>query len=166
MLTTCDVDAPGMPDSIDLVEEAWAYWHRIRGNRPMPSRADFDPVDIPRLLSSTALVDVLRDPLDFQFRLLGTAIDNITSKNMRGVRFSETPFLVPGNKGWADYEYVATTGLPLKTDRAYVGKSRLVLKLTDSLFPLSRNGERVEMIWSFLDISPVPLRERTWNGVV
>jgi len=85
----------------------------------MPSRADFDPVDIPRLLASTALVDVLRDPLDFRFRLLGTAIDNITSRNMRGVRFSEIPFLLPGNKGWADYEYVATTGHPLKTDRAY-----------------------------------------------
>jgi hypothetical protein len=148
-----------------LIDEAWAYWNRMRGTRRMPSRADLDPIDIPRLLSSTALVEVLRDPLDFRFRLLGTAIDSITERNLRGLRFSEIPYLVPGNKGWADYEHVATTGLPLKTDRAYVGKSRLVLKLTDSLFPLSTDGEVVDMIWSYLDISKVPLRDRTWNRI-
>jgi len=130
----------GADQSVDLIEEAWAYWNRIRGTRRMPSRTDFDPIDIPRLLSSTALVEVLRDPLDFRFRLLGTAIDSITERNVRGLRFSEISFLLPGNKGWVDYEYVATTGLPLKTDRAYVGRSRLVLKLTDSLFPLTSDG--------------------------
>ena len=86
------VKAPPPPCS-PLVQEAWNYWNQKRGGRRMPSRKDIDPVEIPRLLSSTALVDVLRDPLDFRFRLLGTAIDNITSKNLRGVRFSELPYL-------------------------------------------------------------------------
>jgi hypothetical protein len=154
------------PPCSPLVREAWAYWNLKRGNRRMPSRKDIDPVEIPRLLSSTALVDVLRDPLDFRFRLLGTAIDNITSKNLRGVRFSEIPFLTAGNKGWTDYAYVANTGQPLTTDRPYVGKNKMVVRLTDSLFPLSENGETVNMVWSFLDIWWVPLRERSWNGVV
>jgi hypothetical protein len=156
----------GFPSvSSPLVEEAWAYWSVKCGQRRMPSRADFDPVEIPRLLSSTALVEVLRDPLDFRFRLLGTAIDKITTKNLRGVRFSELPFLHQGNKGWQDYEYVATTGRPLLTDRPYVGESKLVLRLTDSLFPLSNDGETVNMVWSFLDIWQLPPRERTWNGI-
>ena len=149
-----------------LVQEAWAYWNLKRGDRRMPSRKDIDPVEIPRLLSSTALVDVLRDPLDFRFRLLGTAIDNISARNMRGVRFSELPYLMDGNKGWADYTYVVSTGLPLTTDRPYIGKSKMVVRLTDSLFPLSEDGETVNMVWSFLDIWWVPMRERSWNGVV
>jgi hypothetical protein len=159
------VDTPSPPCS-PLVQEAWNYWNQKRGARRMPSRKDIDPVEIPRLLSSTALVDVLRDPLDFRFRLLGTAIDNISSKNMRGVRFSELPYLNEGNKGWTDYAYVARTGQPLTTDRPYIGKNKMVVRLTDSLFPLSDDGETVNMVWSFLDIWWVPLRERSWNGVV
>ena len=159
------VNTPPSPCS-PLVQEAWNYWNRKRGVQRMPSRKDIDPVEIPRLLSSTALVDVLRDPLDFRFRLLGTAIDNISSKNMRGVRFSELPYLREGNKGWADYAYVVSTGQPLTTDRPYIGKSKMVVRLTDSLFPLSEDGETVNMVWSFLDIWWVPLRERSWNGVV
>jgi hypothetical protein len=42
----------------------------------------------------------------------------------------------------------------------------MVVRLTDSLFPLSDDGETVNMVWSFLDIWWVPLRERSWNGVV
>ncbi|KJB92119.1 PAS domain-containing protein [Skermanella aerolata] len=164
-LSDRDVNVQAPPCS-PLVQEATAYWNLKRGSRRMPSRKDIDPVEIPRLLSSTALVDVLRDPLDFRFRLLGTAIDNITTKNLRGVRFSELPYLVEGNKGWADYAYVANTGKPLTTDRPYVGKSKMVVRLTDSLFPLSDDGETVNMVWSFLDIWWVPLRERSWNGVV
>jgi hypothetical protein len=159
------VDASSPPCS-PLVHEASAYWNLKRGSRRMPSRKDIDPVEIPRLLSSTALVDVLYDPLDFRFRLLGTAIDNITVKNLRGVRFSELPYLTEGNKGWTDYAYVARTGQPLTTDRPYIGKNKMVVRLTDSLFPLSDDGETVNMVWSFLDIWWVPLRERSWNGVV
>jgi len=147
-----------------LTDEAWAYWNRIRRGRAVPLRADFDPCDIPRLLPSTALVEVLSDPRDFRFRLLGTAIDRITSRNLQGRRFSEIPFLTPGNKGWEEYAEVVRTALPLRTDRAYVGNSRLVLKLTDSLFPLSTNGRTVDRIWSFLDIAELPPSETSWNG--
>jgi hypothetical protein len=164
-LAEAGVNTPPPPCS-PLVQEAWNYWNQKRGDRRMPSRKDIDPVEIPCLLSSTALVDVLRDPLDFRFRLLGTAIDNITSRNLRGIRFSEVPYLTEGNKGWADYAYVANTGQPLTTDRPYIGKNKLVMRLTDSLFPLSDDGETVNMVWSFLDIWWVPLRERSWNGVV
>src|SRR4051794_32338479 len=98
-LAAGDLNTP-LPPCSPLVQEAWNYWNLKRGDRRMPSRKDIDPVEIPRLLSSTALVDVLRDPLDFRFRLLGTAIDNISSRNMCGVRFSELPYLNEGNKGW------------------------------------------------------------------
>ncbi|MHA1570610.1 MAG: hypothetical protein ACTSWM_02215, partial [Alphaproteobacteria bacterium] len=43
----------------------------MRGERPFPSRADPDPLDIPHLLPAVSLVDVLTDPIDFRFRLVG-----------------------------------------------------------------------------------------------
>jgi hypothetical protein len=149
-----------------LVGEAWAYWHHIRDGRAVPLRSDFDPCHVPHLLNSTAIVEILFDPLDFRFRLLGTAIDRITSRNLCGLRFSELPFLTPGNKGWQDYEQVARTGVPLMTERAYVGRSQLVLGLTDSLFPLSTDGRTIDRIWSFLDIACLPIQERPRRGGV
>ena len=68
----------------------------------------------------------------------------------------------PGGFGLLEPE----AGKPLTTDRPYVGKNKMVVRLTDSLFPLSDDGETVNMVWSFLDIWWVPLRERSWNGVV
>jgi hypothetical protein len=54
-----------------VLEELHAYWlSRCRG-RAFPARADIDPIDIPSLLEHLLLVDVLRDPLDFRYRLVG-----------------------------------------------------------------------------------------------
>ncbi|WP_207482131.1 PAS domain-containing protein [Arenibaculum pallidiluteum] len=142
------------------MEQAWAYWQRIRGDRRFPLRSDFDPTEIPELLPSSAMVEVLRDPLDFRFRLVGTAIDAITTRSIVGKRFSEIAYLTPGNNGWAEYESVATTGEPLLVDRAYVGESSLVLALRDSLFPLSTDGEVVDRVWSYLDIASAPMPGR------
>jgi hypothetical protein len=49
-----------------------AHWDRIRGDRPMPARADFDPLDVRFALGDISLIEVHRDPLRFYFRLDGT----------------------------------------------------------------------------------------------
>ena len=58
-----------------IVQEALAYWESKRSGRRMPARRDFDPVfEVPRLLPWIVLVDVLHEPLDFRFRLIGSGI--------------------------------------------------------------------------------------------
>jgi hypothetical protein len=54
-----------------VLEQLFAYWSSRRRGRPFPARADIDPIDIPSLLEHLLLVDVLRDPLDFRYRLVG-----------------------------------------------------------------------------------------------
>jgi len=49
-----------------------AHWSRIRGQRRMPSRADFDPLEVRYALGYISLIEVHRDPLRFYFRLDGT----------------------------------------------------------------------------------------------
>lgn len=54
-----------------------ALWRYLRSQRPSGPpfrRADFDPVDVPRLLPHVWLFDVLREPLDFRYRVVGTNI--------------------------------------------------------------------------------------------
>lgn len=53
------------------VLEFHAYWLRIRGDRPIPSRVDFDPADIVHFLPGVLLLNVLDDPLDFEYRIVG-----------------------------------------------------------------------------------------------
>ncbi len=52
----------------------WRYLLSHRPSGPPFRRADFDPVDMPRLLAHLWLFDVLRDPLDFRYRVVGTNI--------------------------------------------------------------------------------------------
>ncbi len=54
-----------------IVRQGFRYWCDRRGNRELPRRADLDPIDIPKLLTSVTLIDVSYDPFDFRYRLVG-----------------------------------------------------------------------------------------------
>ena len=140
------------PLDLGLIDAARSHWNRIRAGRPMPSRADLDPVDIPGLLPFTILVEVLRGPLDFRYRLLGTALDRIVSRNYKGVRFSDIPHIEKGGKLWSDHETVCRTCAPLLSAVDYVGPDQFVGELRHGLFPLSSDGSAVNMIWAVAEI--------------
>ncbi len=53
------------------IRRGFDYWCLLRGDRDFPCRADLDPIDIPHLLHIVSLIDVLADPVDFRFRLIG-----------------------------------------------------------------------------------------------
>jgi hypothetical protein len=45
-------------------------WVSLRGERPMPSRKDLDPLQIgPEFLPNLMLIDVLREPRRYRYRL-------------------------------------------------------------------------------------------------
>jgi len=63
------------------------YWETRRGDRLAPGRVDIDPLDLPAaLLPHLLLIDVESGPLDFRYRLAGTAADTIHGHGLRGVR--------------------------------------------------------------------------------
>jgi hypothetical protein len=136
----------------DSISEARSYWERIRGHRSMPRRGDIDPVDIPRLLPFVMLVDVLADPLDFRFRLIGTAIQAIIAQNYVGRRFSELPHMVKGNMIWAEYEAAVSQRRPIAAIIDYVGTDRQVLGVRHCLMPLSNDDRTVNMIFAAVEI--------------
>lgn len=64
------------------------YWFRKREGRLAPTRADIDPIDFGPILPRVTLVDVSADPIDFRFRLAGTALfkthgTELTNKHAR-----------------------------------------------------------------------------------
>lgn len=66
------------------------YWTTIAGDRPLPGRADLDPIDVPDLLPFIFLVEVLPgSPVDFAYRLIGSDIVANTARSHVGRRLSE-----------------------------------------------------------------------------
>jgi hypothetical protein len=61
-----------------------AYWERKRQGGFAPRRADIDPADLVDSLPRIMLADVLPEPLDFRYRLSGTAISNVHGKELTG----------------------------------------------------------------------------------
>ena len=51
------------------------YWHKLRGNRSFPSRADIKPSDIVKILPFITLLEKRHN--DFQVRLIGTCSTTI-----------------------------------------------------------------------------------------
>src|SRR5262245_36894840 len=56
----------------DVLRRLVAHWSQMRGQRRMPARADFDPLEVRYALRYISLIEVHRDPLRFYFRLDGT----------------------------------------------------------------------------------------------
>ncbi|MBL8832545.1 MAG: PAS domain-containing protein [Rhodospirillales bacterium] len=54
------------------IDRLWRYVRAIAPGGGMPSRRDFDPVDIPDLLPRIWMLDVALDPFALTYRLCGT----------------------------------------------------------------------------------------------
>lgn len=61
-----------MPIRSNVLRKLAAHWDRLRGERVMPGRAAFDPLDVQYALGYISVIEVHRDPLRFYFRLDGT----------------------------------------------------------------------------------------------
>src|SRR5262249_55294607 len=59
-------------DAIDnpILQQGLAYWHRLRGQRPYPARADLMPRDLSPLLRHVVLLRVLDGGGDYEYRIV------------------------------------------------------------------------------------------------
>ncbi|WP_268914401.1 PAS domain-containing protein [Arenibaculum pallidiluteum] len=142
------------------IKKAERYWNRIRGDMAVPRRASLDPLDIPELLSFTILVDVLSDPLDFRYRLVGTEMEFLSSVRLTGRKFSEIPHIERRGKLWGDHETVIRTRAPVVGTVMYGGPDKHVRAVCHGLFPLSTTGEVVDKIWCVGEVTRAGLHER------
>ena len=62
--------SPGIADVV--LRELYGYWFMKKKGGLLPSRSEIDPNEMRRLLPNIILMDVLRDPLCFRIRLMGT----------------------------------------------------------------------------------------------
>ena len=117
----------------------------------MPSRADIDPGEIPRLLPNLILLDVLREPPNLRYRLVGTEIEAHSSLgNITGKLITELPDRAPPSKVWDNLWSVVDSAEPSHSSVPYVGPKRDFVTTRQVVLPLAADGERVDMLLVFI----------------
>jgi hypothetical protein len=134
-----EISSPKLRQGLD-------YWIAKRGDRLMPARADLDPMEMIPFLPNIILLDVLRDPLDFRYRLIGTLVEEHMSAPYTGRRFSEFEGQSAGSHIWTSSERVLAERQPVRSDVPYIGPKSDFTTIEDVMMPLSSDGESVDVI--------------------
>ena len=78
-----------LPDD-PIIQGLLAFWEHARGDRPMPTRADIDPVRLgPKLLPYILLVDAVDHGKRFRYRLCGSANQEAAGVDLTGRHVDE-----------------------------------------------------------------------------
>src|SRR5438445_5428741 len=88
---TSDKNAHGLRLMHPNLVRMYEYWRARRHGRDFPGRSDIDPLDFTFALGNIELIDVLRDPLQFRYRLFGVNIAmrdgyDLTGKTVDDIR--------------------------------------------------------------------------------
>src|SRR5262249_43148132 len=73
------------------LKQLYAYWDARRAGRALPARRDIDPLDLRFVLGHVMLIDVLRDPVRFRFRLHGSELAFRAGYDMTGKLVDDLP---------------------------------------------------------------------------
>lgn len=128
------------------IRALYAYWLSKLLGRPMPSRTDLDPVEIPTLLPHVFLVDVPGDGGPLVYRLSGTAVVALMGQDVTGQNVGD------GTLPQFRAEVVARYGGVAREGRPFFHQARLRDYTNDFanvdriLLPLSEDGVRINML--------------------
>jgi hypothetical protein len=64
--------------------DLYGYWRACAGSRPIPSRYDIDPVDIPQLLPCLSILEAAQGLKSLRYRLAGTRVHEIYGTEITG----------------------------------------------------------------------------------
>ena len=123
-------------DLSPVQREFLAYWRAKAGDRVAPQRQDLDVLDVPTLMPHVIIFDVLNDPLDFRYRLVGTVIRDMSSKDYTGMKMSEIEGRGPESTVWSLLDQVRLSQMPAHNAIDYVGPKKDIRKLSDLFLPL------------------------------
>jgi len=134
----------------NLIEQGLDYWDSKRAGRRMPARRDIEPTEILELLPYVVLIDVERSPVDFRYRLMGTAVAARFGHDHTGARFTALPQHGPGAEVWTTATRILQEKRPIVSHIPYVGFNRWIQNYRDISMPLSEDNDTVNMIFGVL----------------
>ncbi|UUX49507.1 PAS domain-containing protein [Nisaea acidiphila] len=137
--------------SSPLLREAFRLWQEKRRDRPMASRADFDPLEMPGLLPLIILLDVEGSRNRMKVRLAGTKIVEMFGSDYTGSYLDEIDFGDVREKVLREYGLAVTEKRPVFSDHSFRKPDDYRHKIERAILPLSNDGESVNMLLAVLD---------------
>lgn len=128
-----------------LLRQLYDFWDAKRGGREMPGRRDFDPLELRWILGNVLLLDVLRDPPGFRFRVHGTNLAQRAGFDMTGKTMDEYPDPEYAKVALRSFSTAVETRRPFAriNERTIEGRAYGYEALH---LPLSSDGEHVDML--------------------
>jgi hypothetical protein len=132
------------------VQEIYVYWNCIRGERAMPSRSDFDPVDVPRHLAGILLIDV-EGPREgggglYRYRVVGECEVASRGHNPTG-RLVHEGFYGPSlDSVLSEYDFVLAHRAPLFAPLDFQDERGRWVSELSIILPLSEDGMSVSQL--------------------
>lgn len=121
------------------------YWRGKGSEGVLPSRKDIDPIEIPRLMPHVAMIDILRDPLDYRYRLSGTHLVEMIGHDRTGRRMREF-FTAPAIEAAEQMlERLLSRRKPLAFEGRLYWIERDYLAFHALILPLAADGHTVDM---------------------
>ncbi|HYL33824.1 MAG TPA: PAS domain-containing protein [Stellaceae bacterium] len=121
-------------------------WDTRRGGRSFPARADFDPLELRYILGNLSLVDVLRDPLRFVFRLHASTNAARLGADLTGKELAEMPTVAEPDRVRRQYELVISSRAPQVQQRQGTFANSQHWEFEVLVLPLSTDGESIDML--------------------
>ncbi len=132
------------------VRQLFDYWDACRAGRSMPSREDFDPIDLPRLMPGMILVDVEGERPDgsgiFRYRLVGSDEVEARRHNPTGKLIEDGYYASSLDSALGAYEFVRSRGIPLYDPLDFVDRRGRRVQESSILLPFSEDGVTVSQI--------------------
>ena len=125
-------------------------WQRMRGDRGLPSRRDFDPVEVPRLLSRMFLIDVLPGASPerrYRVRLTGTELVVMLGRDWTGRFLHEFSDLAAADHLVGVVDQVVADRMPfIFSGNFYRPRDKSTCRSESILLPLAEDDGDVNMI--------------------
>ena len=128
------------------LQRLYQDWLDRKRGREMPSRRDFDVLDLEYILGDLNLFDVLYEPLRFRFRVHGSNAVERVGIDLTGKTVDDYPD--PGYRDLANgyYADVVEARAPKRVLRDPYHLRSHVLRWEGLILPLSADGQRVDML--------------------
>lgn len=123
----------------------WTKWAEKNGG--IPARRDINVRDVGMHMPYVVVFDILNDPLDFQYKLVGTQVAAHTHGDYTGKKLSEMEGKGPGSKIWGFLDQARETKQPLMKEVPYVGPMAAFMRSTLLFLPLASNHETPDKIF-------------------
>jgi len=114
------------------------YWEAKRGQRAMPTWADFDPAEIKPLLPHLLVTRYERSPFRVRYSLVGTFVVQYGGADFTGQYLDEMEFPSEVDTDWAEmHSLMVTEGRPIFGICIFMSESGLQNKYEVAMFPIA-----------------------------